>query len=499
MIANLLVVAGVALAAGFGAWQRLRLAAQGLVALVVAGAVAAALAGPLADGLFSASADPGSTWYYTADALCFWAVLCVVLLVLRTAWARLARRPAPLPKALDVAGGAVFGALAGYLAVGMALVILQMMPVAPAPLGYAPFRYVPGTSTQRPERAERGPALWLAPDRAAVWLCDAVAGGAAAEGGGPLLARAGDVYPPAPETVGTAGDGAVTVDDFLYWLWYRRWQAVRWRTGRALGPVPRVARGEAGRYGLRLRRNSQQVIYALKLQTYFTLRTQQVAGFPNLVPPEGRQFLQVRLRIDPVEWLPRLLDSAQFYLVDEAGARVAGDPMVYRDARQEAEGPVMVGSTAGPARVEPRNLVFTFPQGRPVGAYLASGMRFLFTDDRQFDTRTFIFIVPTALPTDRLRLFLDPRVPSVEEVTRKGWPLGRSPLEEAPPSGSPAGAGGAAPASGAGGGAPAPGTLTPGGSAPGTPTPGGSGPRGPATGGSGPPAPAPSSEAAPGS
>jgi hypothetical protein len=377
--------------------------------------VAAVLGPPLADVL-GGGAGPADTWSYTADALAFWGILCVVFLSLRTAAHRLLPQEPPLPTAAATAGGAVVGAVAGYLAVGVCLAIVQMLPLAPSVVGYEPFRHREGASHRNPERVEQGDVLWLAPDRAAVWLLDAVTGGA-------LLSRYGDAYPPErlrPE----AYEPAVDTDDFLYYHWYRRWQAIRWRTGRVMGPVPEVPPGEEGLRGLALRRGREGVLFGMDLQVLFPVRSDQVPGFADIAAPAGHEFLQVRLRMKPAGGLPRTIDSAQFRLVDASGGRVADRPLVIGDARKPTEtgaSPRALGAAESPP-VTLRNSRFTFPGDGDWGAYAATGMRLEFTEPGQYASRTLVFTVPSAVPTDGLRLYMDPQVPPLAEVNQEAWP-----------------------------------------------------------------------------
>ncbi len=434
MIVNLLVLAAVATVAAFGAMQRLYRAAQMLVALILAGALASTLAGPLAGVISASSNNPDSTWYYVGDAICLWGILCAALLGLRTAGHRLLPNTPPLPTVASQAGGAVVGALAGYLAVGLCLMIVQMLPVAPAPLGYEPFRYLEGTSRASPERVVHGDTAWLAPDRSAIWLFDTITGGGAAPEGGALLARYGDTYPP-PRMRPQDYAPAVNVDDFLYFHWYRRWLAVRWRTGQALGPVPEVPSGAPGEHGLAVAHKHRETLYGMQLKTYPAERSASITGFPGIEPPEGKEFLKVRIQMEPETRLPRAIDSAQFYLVDEAGGRLAGAPMVLGEAQMNQEGQPEPVSTSVSPQTTPRNTRFAFPDGSREDACLCTGMRFLFTEPRHRDAKFFVFAVPKATATRAIRLLLDPRVPPTAELNEEGWPEKADPDKPPPPQG----------------------------------------------------------------
>jgi len=445
---NLLTLVAVPLVAVFGALQRLSGAAVMLVSLVLAGGLASVLGGPVAD-LFGDTAAAEGTWAFVGEACCFWVILCVALFLLRAAGERLLRHRLPLPAAVRMLGGAVLGALAGYLAAGICLMLIQMLPVAPAILGYEPFRYVEGTGRENPERVERGETLVLAPDRSAIWVLDTVSGGA-------LLGRYGDVYPPAVSRTAASvrrpkvaahdradadvrrppsGDETdADADDFLYYCWYRRWQAVRWRTDRALGPVAEIPPGSEWRHGLALRRVRGTTLYGMDLKVLFAVRSEE-AGFPGIEAPAGKEFLRVRLRFEPVGRRPRTIDSAQFYLVDSSGEPVAGHPLLVGEARKNGEdgqGVVVSESAASPPTAA-RNLRFAFSGVSPPeqglapppargpddrGVYACTGVRFRFREPGQYAARTLVFAVPASRPTDDLRLFMAPCAPRLDEVNQ---------------------------------------------------------------------------------
>jgi len=432
VIVNLLVLAAIATVAAFGVLQRLYRATQMLVALILAGALASTLAGPVAGAISASSDSPDSTWYYVGDAICLWAILCAVLLGLRTAGHRLLPTTPSLPTAASQAGGAVVGAMAGYLAVGLCLMVVQMLPVAPALLGYEPFRYLEGTSRENPERVVPADTVWLAPDRAAIWFFDTITGGGADPEGGALLRRYGDVYPPErmrPQEY----EPAVNADDFLYFHWYRRWRAIRWRTGQALGPIPEVPSGAAGKHGLLVEYNQRGTLYGMKLRVYPAERSTKIAGFPNIEPPEGKVFLKIRLRMERAMRLPRAIDSAQFYLVDDSGNRLGDAPLVLGEARINQEGKPQAESTSVAPQTTPRNPRFAFPSGRSEGAYICTGMRFIFTERRHRDSKDFVFAVPKTTPTRGIRLLMDPRVPLLSKLNEEGWPNGGGSDEASPP------------------------------------------------------------------
>jgi len=412
-ILTLLIVAIVGFVGGI---QRLYRTALMLVALVVAAAVACVLVGPLTAAMAGKSGDTDSTWYYAGDAIGLWAVLCVVFLVLRLLSYRFLWREPSVPAPVDIAGGAVVGVAAGYIVVGLCLVICQMLPVAPSVLGYEPFRYVEGVSRKNPEHVERGNAVWLAPDRAALWLFDHLTGGGGVEGGA-LLGRYGDVYPP-PAQRPQPYTPVVNTDDFLYYHWYRRWQAVRWRTNRIVGPVEEVTKEALKDRALELERRAQTKLYGMKLQINYVVRSESVAGYPEIEAVPGEEFLQVRLRFEPDRRLPRTIDSNQFYLMDTSGKRVAGPPMVLGDTEVGPDGKPKPRTRSTTPESESRNPRFAAPQPGQSGTYLCDGARFFFTSSRQYEERILIFRVPKSQHSVDLRLFMAPQPSDADDTPR---------------------------------------------------------------------------------
>ncbi|MBL7140901.1 MAG: CvpA family protein [Planctomycetes bacterium] len=415
MLLSILTLLAIAVVGFIGGVQRLYRTALMLAALVVAGAVACLLVGPLTRAMAGTPGDTQSTWYYAGDAICLWAVLCVAFLGLRLLTYRLLWQEPVVPATLDIAGGAVVGVAAGYLVVGLCLVICQMLPVAPSFLGYEPFRYVEGTSMKNPEHIERGNTVWLAPDRAAIWLFDHLAGGGAE--GGALLGRYGDAYPPASLRL-EPYTPAVNADDFLYYHWYRRWQAVRWRTNRVAGPVEEIPKRAIKDLALKLERRAQGKVYGMKLQINSVVRSDGLAGFPEVEPPPGEEFVEVRLRFDPDRRLPRVIDSDQFYLMDPSGKRVAGPPLVLGDAEVGPDGAPRPSKRSSTPDNEPRNLRFVPPRPGQAGTYLCDGIRYFFTEHRHYEERILIFRVPKALHSMDVRLFMDPQPSDAAEAPR---------------------------------------------------------------------------------
>ena len=414
-ILALVVIAGVALMC---AAQGVYRAAQTLVALALAAALAFGVFASVTGTIFGSSGDPASIWYYAGDALCLWAVFCLVFLGLRTAAERLLPSQPAFLMWPDRVGGGAIGLIAGYLAVGICLVLAQMLPVAPTFLGYEPFRYVEGTSEADAQRIESADRLWLAPDRAVLTLFGYLVGGPLGSGAADasvLLNRYGDVFPP-QEQRGSGYAGATDADDILYYHWYRRWEYIRFRTGSRLGPIPEVPQGKAVKHALALDRTRSTSLYGMSLRVNRVARSNQIEQFPDVRPPQGEEFLAMTVRFDPVGRLPRTIDSAQFHLIDDRGARVGGQPMLHGTAKRpspipgmESE-PKMDRRTKAPASF-PRGLRLGFPERGTRGHYLMDGARFYFVGKREYESQTLVFTVPTGMRTEQLRLFLDPKVP----------------------------------------------------------------------------------------
>jgi len=400
-------------------------ATQNLVALVLAGALAFGWFAPVTRALFSSADDPAGIWYYAGDALCLWAVLCVVFLGLRTAGERLLpNQPAFLPWA-DHAGGGAIGLVVGYVAVGVCLVLVQMLPVAPRFLGYEVFRYVEGAGESDPERIEPGGHLYLAPDRGVLTFFAYLVGGPLGSAGSDtpgLLNRYADVYPP-PQMRGDGYAAVTDVDDILYYHWYRRWQYIHFRTGSRLGPIPEVPAGTAAEHALPLDRTRSTTLYGMSLRVSRAARSDSIEQFPDERPPQGEEFLAVTVRFKPVRRWPRTIDSAQFHLIDGRGVRVGGPSRIHGTAKRPAAGadaePEVVGRSSCPASF-PRALRFAFPEGGTKGRYLMDGARFHFVQKREYVSRILVFTVPSRMRTDQLRLFMDPKVPPLPLTDVRG-------------------------------------------------------------------------------
>ncbi|MBE3070844.1 MAG: CvpA family protein [Planctomycetes bacterium] len=447
MVLSILALVAMAAIAYAGALDGLHRAARTLVALVLAGVIAFGLFGPVTGALFASADDPRSTWYYAADALCLWAILCVVFLGLRLLAGRFLRNQADIPVLIHRIGGGAVGAITGYLAAGVCLAMVQMLPVSPALFGYEPFRYVEGTSEENPERVVQAGRLWLDWDRQALGFFGYLSGAALGSPEASLYERYGDVY----ETPGRPSHPAdrlrgsdrppADADDFLYYHWYRRYEAVRWRTGVATGPIPEVPAGAADEHGLILRRGKSTVLYGMNLSLSNVTRAAALENFPDVRTPGGAgdEFLLVTLRLKVVDRVPRTIDSAQFHLLDSLGGKVGGAPLVSGPAKRdiprrppadESELPppqIVAGNNT--AEVAHRRLRFGFATGKPRGMYLMDGATFTFTERRQSENRTLIFVVPKAVRDEDIRLFMDPTVPPPPEPAP---PAGPAPPAPAP-------------------------------------------------------------------
>ncbi|HUX15962.1 MAG TPA: CvpA family protein, partial [Phycisphaerae bacterium] len=265
-----------------------------LAACVLAGAVAFGLFGPAA-GLLGAD-NPRTVWYYAADALALWAIFCVVFLGLRVLAETLFKNEPAFPSLADSIGGAVLGLAAGYLAVGLCLVLVQMLPMPPSILGYSPFQY-----DGKNNRVTEGGRLWLRWDRGTLALFGWLSANSLGSKEHLLFNRYGELYPPPRDDSGeTPATGKGTeaprpaakahpdADDMLYYHWYRRWQYVQWKTGVAQGPLPGepqevVEKGAPGQLpGAALKRGHVFRSDDVTIRVVRIDRVDQVANFPNV-------------------------------------------------------------------------------------------------------------------------------------------------------------------------------------------------------------------------
>jgi uncharacterized membrane protein required for colicin V production len=428
VLLNLLALAATAAVAYVGAVQGFYRAAMTLVACLLAGAAAFGLFAPAAGLLDSGS--PNSTWYYAADALALWAIFSLTFLALRTAGEKVLRIQPPFSPRAEFVGGAALGAITGYLAVGVCLVLVQMLPLPPQILGYAPFRYDRDTGAVRP-----GDGLWLAWDRGTLALFAYFSGGPLGGDEHRLFRRYGNVYPPGADPAAepdlSADRSAVALakaearsakadaDDMLYRHWLRRWEFIKWRTGRAQGPLhpdERAAPAEtetARRLpGVALRAGQRIADGDLILRIARIERTGRLADFDAETPPQGCVLLVLTLDLSPGAAVPVNIDTRRGVLLAENGRRY-GDPKVYGPARLGTAGLEILHVTPRPPRdLAARNLRFGVPENKTRGHYLADGAVLHFTDQAQEEQLDLVYTLPADLADNELRFLFDPAPPA---------------------------------------------------------------------------------------
>ena len=412
-----------------------------LAACVLAGAVAFGLFGPAA-GLLGAD-NPRTVWYYAADALALWAIFCVVFLGLRVLAEIFFKNESAFPSLADSIGGAVLGLAAGYLVVGLCLVLVQMLPMPPSILGYSPFQY-----DGKNNRVTEGGRLWLRWDRGTLALFGWLSANSLGSKEHLLFNRYGELYPPPRDDSGEAptpdlsavlsaeasakaetrpvrhspqGDGGsakADADDMLYYHWYRRWEYIRWRRCGAQGPLPGepqevVEEGAPGQLpGVALKRGRVFRSDEVTSRVVRIDRVDQVANFPNVRLGDQEIFLVLTLDISPTRAVPVSVDTRQFVLMAENGQRFT-NPLVYGPARLGRPDPEIEHRTGKPpAETTSRNLQFGIPEGKTRGHYLMDGATFRFTDKSQEEQRAFIYTIPADLDDAALRLLLEPAPPA---------------------------------------------------------------------------------------
>jgi hypothetical protein len=296
----------------------------------------------------------------------------------------------------------------GGIPAGLCLLLAQMLPLAPAIMGaYSPFAYEPKTNS-----ADRGDTLWLGWDRGTLGLFGHLAGGPLGFKDHGLFDRYGDVYvdPAQVERAKLAKEPYAPIlntDDFLYYHWYRRWEFVRWQTGRAQGPVPDP---DTLLPGVLLVRGRQKVQEGFSVRIEAASPERQIPGFPEERLGEKETFLAVDVRLKPTGTLPATVDSAQFVLLGPDKERFT-PPLVHGKATGDPKDPrasVARSWAPVPAQAAPRNLQFAFSGNKTQGHYLMDGAAFTFTDEKQEELRTFIFVVPKPAKPQELRLLLKP-------------------------------------------------------------------------------------------
>jgi uncharacterized membrane protein required for colicin V production len=395
-----------------------------LAACVLAGAAAFGLFGP-AGGMLGTD-NPQTVWYYAADALALWAIFCVVFLGLRVLAETLLRNEPAFPSMADSLGGAVLGFAAGYLAVGLCLVLVQMLPMPPSILGYSPFQY-----DGKNNMVTEGDRLWLRWDRGTLALFGWLSAHSLGSEECRLFNRYGELYPPPRDDSGQASAPAEgtkaarpaarprpDADDMLYYHWYRRWQYVQWQTGVTQGPLPGepvevVEQTGPGQLpGMALNRGHVLRSDAVAIRIVRLERAEQVADFPDVRRGEREIFLVLTLDLSPARVAPVSVDTRQFVLMAERGQRFT-NPLVYGLARLGRPDPEIehrAGMT--PSETTPRNLRFGIPEGKVRGHYLMDGAAFRFAEMSQQEELAFIYTVPAGLNDGALRLLFEPAPPA---------------------------------------------------------------------------------------
>jgi hypothetical protein len=422
VLMNLLAVLAWAGVAYMGIVHGVYRSAQTLVACLLAGVMAFGLLGPAT--AFLPADNPKSIWYFAADPFCLWAMFCVAFVVLRALGEKLLKNEPQFSPILDHAGGGAAGAVTGYLAVGICLLLVQMLPTSPDFLGYEAFRYRRGQE-RATDTVEAGPTLWLKWDRATLEFFNYLTSKPFGSRESSLLARCGDVYPPAEMRDPAYGKDAqgdplplaerLGPDDFLYYYWYRRYEFIQWQTGVASGPIPERARPHTEGPGLPLTTGQMGVQSEVSVRIVRFDRMTSIEAFPQERPPGGEEFLVMTLRFRPTARLPQAIDSSQFFLLGTRGERFR-DPMLYGRAKPGKPENQFLPDFAIPSAMAPRGVRFNMPAGKAEGNYLVSGATFTFTpsEPKQEEVRTFIFTVPkqAQLPNELLRLNVLPTPPA---------------------------------------------------------------------------------------
>lgn len=364
-------------------------AALTLVACVAAGCLAFGLMGPLAGWL--GSDDPQSTWFFAADAFCLWAVFCTAFLGLRTATERLLSYEPDFPWIADRAGGLILGAGTGYLTVGLCIIVIQMLPTAPDFLGYEAFEDVHNPPKTGPHiKVRPGTPLWLEWDRGALNFWGYLSAESLGSNEQSVFARYGDLYPPKSERV-EKYEAVLDADDFLYYHWFRRYDFIKWQTGALAGPLADTVRPSVANVELKVGQSGNILDFNVRIAD--VKRAAAIADFPDEKLAASEEYLLVTVSFRPLEKTPRQIDSTQFVIDELSNVRNKRQPMVYGLAKAATPENVMVVRGGSASEIAARDLRFGFAPGSTDGHYLASGALFHFTDARQFENRTFIYVL----------------------------------------------------------------------------------------------------------
>jgi hypothetical protein len=410
----------VTLAAAYMSWVLgVYRAAMALASCVIAGAIAFGLYGPLSS-LLPGAGNLRSVWYYAGDAVALWGLFSAVFLVLRTAADKLLREQPGLPHLVDRGAGAVLGLGTGYLAVGMCLISVQMLPLNPDDVlgAYSPFKYDGAHNT-----AIRGPDLWLKWDRGTLAFFDYLSARSLGSEGHAIFGRYGRVYgvkaeePPKaagqPETAAESNQAklpkeAPTADDFLYYHWYRRWEYVWWNTGCSRGPIPDDYPPQPG---VGLAPGRTKILGDVQVRIVSADTARKVDFFDQERLGGDQQFLIITMILSPGAAAPATIDSDQFVLVGPNKDRCA-KPLVYDFARSVDGKSEIVERTSMPAEAALRDPRFSVPDVRREGRALASGATFTFKNSKQTTLQTFIFVAPKGIRLSDLRVLVEPLAPA---------------------------------------------------------------------------------------
>jgi len=428
VLLNILALVATVGVAYMSAVQGAYRALQTLVACILAGVVAFGLCGPLA-GIGPAD-DARSVWYYAADAFFLWAVFTFVFMALRTAGnAFLVNEPA-FPYYIKFPAGGILGFATGYLTVGVCVVLVQMLPVAPDFLGYTPFEFVPATSETQQDVIKAGEPLWFSWDRGALNFFGYLSSKPLGSETSWFFRRYGDVYP--PEDLRPAGyKGTLDADDVLYYHWYRRFLATRWRGYRyVVSPLPRGTRGVAEGVGLVLEADRATTMNDLEMRAVAVERTDTIEGFPQFRPPAGDDFLLATLMLRPTK-LPQTIESTQFVLVTSLGEKLPKPPLLYGQTMAGREsGEIALRPNAPKTNVHGRSLA-PAQAGKP-GRFLAESATFDFVSPSERTVNTLIFMIPKSKGLDAVRILFEPPAaakppPAAPAKAEKGTPATAKP------------------------------------------------------------------------
>jgi hypothetical protein len=395
--------------------------AMALVSLVIAGVAGFGLMGPLS-GLVG-SADPQSAWYYAGDAFFLWAITTAVFLALRTAGEKYLPNQPGFPNLVDRAGGAILGLCTAYLAVGLCLILAQMLPTSPELLGYEAFQFTnakPAIETEKlndtlhtvrpqgagtPDMVEvtKDP-LWLGWDRGTLTFFDYLSSwpmAAILADKASIFDRYGDVFPPdRPDRRPDGYKSVLNADDFLYYHWYRRYEYIQWRTNLATGPVAGKGLAVSGDTGFPLSSTSLNRFQGLEVKIVGFARIDNLPELPEMKAPAGEDYMVVKIRFRPesvADGKKVEVDTDQFDIVEARGEKFVR-PRIWVKADKDGKGPAR-DSTFKAADFAARNTVVAG------GNCLMDGAKMTFTEPGQTETLTLIFSgITKRMPLLDLRL-----------------------------------------------------------------------------------------------